>query len=145
MNWRDALAELLLRTAPEHLTALDAAALDLACNLMPAADAQFCDPGTLACPPAQLVLTMDALNDLDAAQARALLARVRDYISPHIIVIARARCPLNRLDFLSLGYEMLAVDEVDRIALYQFDLATYKQVPDWLNARYWAHPERWKP
>lgn len=145
MNWRDTLAELLHRTASQHISALDTAALDLACELMPAADVQFCDTNMLACPPAQLVLAMDALTALDATQARVLLARVRDYISPHIVVIARAGCPLNRLDFLALGYEMLAVDEVDRIALYQFDLATYKQVPDWLNARYWAHPERWKP
>ena len=145
MNWRDALIALLQRAAPPHIAALDAAALDLACQLAPKAETQFCDPATLACPPAQLVLAMDALNGLDAAQARALLARARDFISPRIVVIANAYCPLKRLDFLALGYDMLALDEADRIALYQFDLATYKQVPDWLNARFWAHPERWKP
>jgi len=145
MNWRDALAEVLHRSASQHISALDAAAFGLARGLLPEADIQFCDPSTLACAPGQLALTIDALNDLDATQARALLARVRDYISPRIVVIARANCPLNRLDFLALGYEMLAVDEANRIALYQFDLATYKQVPDWLNARFWAHPERWKP
>ena len=40
---------------------------------------------------------------------------------------------------------MAAADDAEQIALYPFDLATYKQVPDWFNARYWAHPERWKP
>lgn len=145
MNWRHALTQLLHHAAPKPLCALDAAALDLARALVPEAEAQFCDPSTLACPPAQLVLVMDALNPLDATQARALLVRVRDFISPRIVAIARADCPLKRLDFLALGYEMLALDEGDEIALYQFDLATYKQVPDWLNARYWAHPERWKP
>lgn len=145
MTWREALIALLQRAAPSHIAALDAAALDLACQLAPEADKQFCDPATLACPPAQLVLAMEALRDLDATQARALLARVRDFISPHIVVLAPADCALKRLDFLALGYDMLACDEADRIAVYQFDLASYKQVPDWLNARYWAHPERWKP
>lgn len=145
MSWRDTLIPLLRRATLTHITALDKAARDLACELAPQAKTQCCDPATPACPPAQLVLAMDALNDLDATQARALLARVRDFISPCIVVIARADCPLKRLDFLALGYDRLALDEADRIAIYQFDLATYKQVPDWLNARYWAHPERWKP
>ncbi len=25
--------------------------------------------------------------------------------------------------------------------LYRFDIADYKTTPDWLNSRYWAHPE----
>lgn len=145
MNWRDALAEALHRTASQPVCVLDAAALGLVRDLLPEADVELCDPHTPACRPAQLALAMDALTAVDATQARALLARVRDFISPRIVVIAQADCPLKRLDFLALGYDMLALDEANRIALYRFDLATYKQVPDWLNARYWAHPERWKP
>ena len=26
--------------------------------------------------------------------------------------------------------------------MFEFRLHDYKQRPDWLNARYWAHPER---
>ena len=26
---------------------------------------------------------------------------------------------------------------------WQFNILTYKQVPDWLNARFWANPENW--
>jgi hypothetical protein len=33
----------------------------------------------------------------------------------------------------------------DGYLLYLFDLHTYKPAPDWLNSKYWAHPERWKP
>lgn len=92
-----------------------------------------------------LAVVQHALHGLDAAQTRALLARLRDFVAPRIIVIADAQCALSRLDFLALGYETLATDDAEKISLYQFDIATYKQVPDWLNARFWAHPERWKP
>lgn len=33
-------------------------------------------------------------------------------------------------------------EEGIRHVLYEYRLADYKQPPDWLNARYWAHPER---
>ena len=144
MNWRDTLAQALQSVPADAICALDAGALQVASELLPKAPLALCD----ATPPAarmQLALVKDALDALDAANARTLLARVRDFVSPRIIVMADAHCALARLDFLALGYETLAADEAEQIALYQFDLATYKQVPDWLNARYWAHPERWKP
>lgn len=30
-----------------------------------------------------------------------------------------------------------------RVSLFRVALYDYKPVPDWLNARFWAHPERW--
>ena len=145
MNWRNTLAEALQRSSPQHICALDVAALAIARDLLPEAPVQLCEAYAQNTSPAQLAVVMGALNDLDAAQARTLLARVRDFISPRIIVIAGAHCPLDRLAFLAIGYDTLSADEAAHVALYQFDLNTYKQVPDWLNARYWAHPERWKP
>lgn len=144
MNWRDTLAEALQSVPVGQICVLDAGALQVARALLLESELKLCDT-TLSDPRAQLALAKNALHALDAAQARTLLARVRDFISPRIIVIADAHCALARLDFLALGYETLAADAAGSIALYQFDMATYKQVPDWLNARYWAHPERWKP
>ena len=131
--------------APLQVCALDAAALKLAHTVLPKAIVQLCAVHNTPSSPAQLAVVMDALNGLDAAQARTLLARVRDFIAPRIVVIATAHCALDRLAFLSIGFEALGVDTTENIAIYQFDLNTYKQVPDWLNARHWAHPERWKP
>ena len=144
MSWRDTLAQALQSVPADAICALDAGALQVASELLPKAQLTLCK----ATPPAarvQLALVKDALDALDAVQVRMLLARVRDFISPRIIVMADAHCALARLDFLALGYETLVADKAEPIALYQFDLATYKQVPDWLNARFWAHPERWKP
>lgn len=142
MNWRDTLSEALRDLVAEASCALDEGAQQ-AVQGLGLGQMQRCDANSS--PSAKLVLVKDALHALDAAQARALLARVRDFIAPRIIVIADAHCALTKLDFLALGYEILASDPVESITLYQFDLATYKQVPDWLNARFWAHPERWKP
>ena len=144
MNWRDTLADALRGVESEAVCAQDAGGLQVAGELFPEAPLKLCDT-----PPSnaqvQLALVKEALHGLDATQARTLLARVRDFIAPRIIVIADAHCALTRLDFLALGFETLAVDEAEKVTLYQFDLATYKQVPDWLNARFWANPERWKP
>ncbi len=145
MSWREIVVEALQRSAPDRIYALDASALEVAQALWPETSVQLCAAHTQTSAPAQLALVMDAVNDLDAAQVRTLLAQVRDFISARIIVIAGARCALDRLAFLAIGYDALGVDKTENITIYHFDLNTYKQVPDWLNARYWAHPERWKP
>ena len=32
--------------------------------------------------------------------------------------------------------------EEQTLTLFTYDLREYKQVPDWLNAKFWANPER---
>lgn len=144
MSWRDTLAEALRGVATDTICALDVGALQIAREVLGEHLFQLCDslPEKTT---AQLALVENVLHGLDTTSALTLLARVRDFIAPRIIVIADTHCALARLDFLALGYETLAADEAEKITLYQFDIATYKQVPDWLNARFWAHPERWKP
>lgn len=150
MSWRALLAEALHGLTPGPICALDAAALDAtAAALAPKGllhtTVQLCETHAHTASPVQLVVVMDALNGLNAAQARSLLTRTRDFISPRIVVIATAHCALERLAFLAIGFEALGVDATQNITIFRFDLNTYKHVPDWLNARYWAHPERWKP
>ncbi len=47
--------------------------------------------------------------------------------------------------FLALGFTLSATDPTQNRHIHYYDLDTYKAVPDWLNSRYWAHPERWQP
>lgn len=144
MNWRETLAQTLRSLPGDTLCAIDAGAQQVARALLPDVQVRLRDAAQAGAP-AQIALVHHALHGLDVAQTNALLARVRDFVAPRIIVIADAQCALTRADFLALGFEILATDADAQISLYQFDLATYKQVPDWLNARFWAHPERWKP
>ena len=50
--------------------------------------------------------------------------------------------PVER--FFAFGFRraFVAIEDGTRHALHEYRLADYKQPPDWLNARYWANPER---
>ncbi len=145
MNWQEQLALALGRNTTQTLLALDDTAFDIAQSLLPSGSVQRLAPN--AVPPAarDVALIIDALNTLDAAAARAHIAHVRNFIAPRILVASDSRCALSSLDFLALGFDLLIEDKANATSLYRYDIETYKQVPDWLNARYWAHPERWKP
>jgi len=46
--------------------------------------------------------------------------------------------------FFALGFRVLekTSESGNQTALYAYSLSDYKKAPEWLNARYWAHPER---
>jgi len=56
--------------------------------------------------------------------------------------------------FFSHGFRKVSIDRSEwhlansdklstgEIRCYEFRLSDYKPVPDWLNARFWAHPDR---
>ncbi|KTG17767.1 hypothetical protein AUR63_06500 [Guyparkeria sp. XI15] len=70
-----------------------------------------------------------------------LLAGLRDRANRRIVVhVGEARIG-DDVDqrMVSLGYRRLSAAE----AVYQFDIETYKDTPDWLNPRNWANPELW--
>ena len=54
-----------------------------------------------------------------------------------------AACSWQDTDFFALALsasEKFCRDE-QVLSLFTYDLHDYKQVPDWLNARFWANPE----
>lgn len=76
-------------------------------------------------------------------QALALIGQLKQQ-APALLIAAREKRPLAFNDFLAFGMQRLAEAD-DGQLLYLFDLHTYKPAPDWLNSKYWAHPELWKP
>jgi hypothetical protein len=143
MTWRDHLVARLKEIRPNSVCALDAAAYQLARDILP--DTLVLMPGD---PPAQacmLALGIDALIGLDAQQAQHLINHVRLYLSPRLLLVAQETCALNESSFRALGFTLSLNDPADRTRVYHYDLDVYKTVPDWLNSRFWAHPERWKP
>lgn len=44
--------------------------------------------------------------------------------------------------FFAFGFRKLQLEEQGSIRLFEYCLSEYKQPPDWLNARYWANPDR---
>ncbi|MDP1646304.1 MAG: DUF6231 family protein [Thiobacillus sp.] len=143
MNWRDHLQARLLEIQPESVCALDEQAHQLAAKVLSNTPVRIHEnwPG----PTCALALGIDALNGLDAPQAQHLISQTRLYIAPRILLAVQESCALDEATFRALGFTLSATDTAENLRIYDYDLATYKMVPDWLNARYWAHPERWKP
>lgn len=143
MNWRDHLLARLQDMQPASVCALDAAAHRLAGSALPDAPLLPLEPPPDS--PCALALGIDILNGLDAPQAGHLISHIRAYVAPRLLLAAQSGCRLDEAAFRALGFTLVLTDAVENVRVYHYDLDTYKTVPDWLNSRLWAHPERWKP
>lgn len=142
MTWREHLRSRLLALQPDSVCALDAAARQLAGEVLP--DTPLRSPESLPDSPCALALGIDALNGLDAEQALHLISRTRLYVAPRLLLVVPSDFVLDEAMFLALGFTLSATDAAAHLRIHYYDLDTYKSVPDWLNARFWAHPERWE-
>ena len=144
--WLDALlgrladeapARVLLVAAPDHpLRAALAARVPNAALDVAAADA-------LPAQRYEVALVAATLEALAPAAARELLAALRDRLAAHVVLwLDTARAPVDEEALRALGYRILARDGTQLLG--GFDLYDYKDRPDWLNAKYWAHPELWE-
>lgn len=89
-----------------------------------------------------VILNRDELAELPTAQRAQLLVKLRDLFAKRILVIASdSDTGLLR----ALGFSQLLESDADaqQLAIWQFNILSYKQVPDWLNAKYWANPDNW--
>jgi len=109
----------------------------------------FCaDPGplpqALAAQRFDLALVVDCLEYLPKPQGLTLLGGIRNLNASRIAVLVDlGACGWKETDFFSLALqagERFQRDE-QMLTLFTYDLLDYKQVPDWLNARFWANPE----
>jgi len=143
MHWRDRLRSHLLELAPDSVCALDEAACQLSQSVLPATPVYRHTPTPDS--PCALALGIDILSGLNTQQAHHLINQTRLYVAPRILLAVPLACALDAAEFRALGFMQSETDPADSIRIFHYDLDTYKTVPDWLNARYWAHPERWKP
>jgi hypothetical protein len=142
MNWREHLRMRLREIQPASVHALDETARQFAVEALPDSTVQGDDTPPH---PRALALGIDALVGLDAQHARHLISHTRLYVAPRILLVAQPDCPLDEAAFRALGFTLSGPDTAGEARIYFYDLDTYKNVPDWLNARFWAHPERWEP
>lgn len=91
-------------------------------------------------------LVLGVLESLPHRRGVELLQALRDVYASRILVGVQAP-EWTRSRFLGLGFTTLGMHRNDlggssnQLALYGYDLATYKHTPDWLNADYWANPD----
>ena len=128
---------------PASVYALEASAFLLVTRTLP--KTLVCTPGEASNTPCTLAVGVNALKGLSASQARQLISQTRIYVAPRLLLVEGSDYALDAEAFRALGFSLCFNDDAENLNIYDYDLATYKPVPDWLNARYWAHPERWKP
>ncbi len=88
-----------------------------------------------------LALLYERPTGLTDRALRQTLAEARDLLARHVLIFLQEKdSQLIHPD--ALGYTQLAHHDSGML-VWTFDILTYKQVPDWLNARFWANPENW--
>ncbi|MFZ3194552.1 MAG: DUF6231 family protein [Moraxellaceae bacterium] len=108
------------------------------------------------CPPTQLnQLPFQQRYDLSVChlstevctiEATQGLTRLRDLLARRVLVIVTDQALVDMPEQLrALGFSQLDQPTDSNTAqpwqIWQFNILAYKQVPDWLNAKFWANPE----
>lgn len=91
-----------------------------------------------------LALVADCLEHLPKRDGLRLLGGIRNLNASRIAVLVDLQaCDWQATDFYALALQVSARFERDEqtLTLFTYDLLDYKQVPDWLNAKYWANPQ----
>ncbi|AZF20144.1 hypothetical protein C4J89_1307 [Pseudomonas sp. R4-35-07] len=148
---QQALAALLDLHAPKRLLLLGAShfpALDAFKTAHPDVLVSVAQPGPLPADLAaqrfDLALVVDCLEYLPKPLGLRLLGGIRNLNASRIAVLVDMdACAWKETDFFSLALQASERFQRDEqvLTLFTYDLLDYKQVPDWLNARFWANPE----
>lgn len=91
------------------------------------------------------------LEHVDSAKGGTVIARLRDVLARRLCILVGAsgendgESIWSDSELSAFGLTLLnRYEEGGRqLRLYGFDIASYKQTPDWLSPRHWAHPELW--
>jgi len=148
---QQALAALLDRYAPQRLLVVGASSFPaLAAFEAAHPDAMVAHaapgplPENLAAQRFDLALVIDCLEHLPKNCGLQLLGGIRNLNASRIAVLADLPASgWQETDFFSLALQASERFQRDEqvLTLFTYDLLDYKQVPDWLNSRFWANPE----
>ena len=89
-----------------------------------------------------VVLTAQEMNAVSDQEKSRLLVKLRDLFAKRIVVVSTRSDEglLRALGFTQIIHQF--TNDQD-FALWQFNILTYKHVPDWFNSKFWANPENW--
>ncbi|WP_416426337.1 DUF6231 family protein [Pseudomonas sp. App30] len=148
---QQALAALLDRYAPQRLLVVGASdfpALAAFKDAHPDSVVAQAAPGVL--PPElasqrfDLAVVVDCLEHVPKRTALELLGGIRNLNASRLAVLVDlAASGWSETDFYALALQANERFQRDEqvLTLFNYDLREYKQVPDWLNSRFWANPE----
>ncbi|MGH8436868.1 MAG: DUF6231 family protein [Pseudomonas sp.] len=148
---QQALAALLDRYAPNRLLLVGASDLPALAAFQEAhPDSLLAHaaagplPADLAAQRFDLALIADCLEHLPKRTGLELLGGIRNLNASRLAVLVDLNaCGWQDTDFFALALQ--ASERFQRaeqtLTLFTYDLREYKQVPDWLNAKFWANPQ----
>lgn len=147
---QQALAALLEHHAPHSVLLVGASfpALDAFAAAHPQATIDIASPGPLPAELAgkryDLALLVDCLEHLEKRDGLQLLGGIRNLNASRIAVLAdKGASQWEDRNFYSLALQASERFRRDEqvLDLFTYDVRDYKQVPDWLNAKFWANPQ----
>ena len=89
-----------------------------------------------------VMLDQPETQQLSEQEKSQFLVKLRDLFAKRLVVVSQRE---DEKLLRALGFTQLLDKtryEADFV-LWQFNILTYKHVPDWLNAKFWANPENW--
>jgi hypothetical protein len=98
----------------------------------------------------ECAVAVELLEHLDKTEGQHLIARLRDLHAPWLLLLLTHEGSSSAFsrrwtseDLLALGMQRIAAQRHNQLfqELYEFRITSYKATPDWLNSKYWAHPE----
>lgn len=101
-------------------------------------------PAELAAQRFDLAVLVDCLEHLSNQQGLQLLGGIRNLNASRVAVLVDlAASGWRDTDFYALALQDSERFQRDEqvLNLFTYDLRDYKQVPDWLNAKFWANPQ----
>jgi hypothetical protein len=148
---QQAIAALLERYAPSRLLLIGASELPAIAAFQAAhEDCQITHavagvlPADVAAQRFDLALIVDCLEHLPKRTGLELLGGIRNLNASRMAVLVDLQaCAWQDTDFYALALQASERFQRDEqtLNLFTYDLLDYKQVPDWLNAKFWANPE----
>lgn len=148
---QQALAALLERVNPSRLLVLSVSELPAITTFGTAhPDCKICHvtsttlPAEVVAQRFDLAIVADCLEHLAKRSGLELIAGIRNLNAHRLAVLVDLQaCDWDEADFFALA--MHAGERFQReeqtLRLFTYDLFDYKQVPDWLNAKFWANPQ----
>ena len=101
-------------------------------------------PTELAARRYDLAVVVDCLEHLPKRTALELLGGIRNLNASRLAVLVDLdACDWQETDLYALALQASERFQRDEqtLSLFTYDLREYKQVPGWLNAKFWANPE----
>lgn len=88
------------------------------------------------------LIKFDNLNPEHAHHIEHAIVRLRDLFAKKVIILADQSLKKS-LRALGFNQFLAILPEESPVQLWQFNILTYKHVPDWFNSKFWANPENW--